>query len=464
MLRFLAPLQFTMKLSVALALAAMWSGLPCYGQSGSASDANELYFPPNNGQWEEIDPARAGRDYSKRNEALDFAGNEKSFGVVVLYQGRIFAEKHSVNQIPAESDLGPFLSKPQLDMQQIFSKERFPNLVVATDGSVVATWGSTKILSRRSVDGGSTWENPVKIAEPGFQGGGLTVDEKTGDILTFVESSHPPAPVSVYRSQDHGKSWTVQNNVVIHPDRDGNVPSMHMNEHGITLRHGKHAGRMVRATRWYAGKNDKSRWPKHYTNAIYSDDGGNNWQTSDPFPALGTGEATLAELSDGRIYYNSRRHWAPEGVDPLRRWTAISHDGGATWTDGKICPILPDGPQDTNYGCMAGLTRIPVAGRDVLIYSNCDSPKGRHHGTVWASFDGGQSWPIKRLVYEGSFAYSSLTSGRPKTASEGWIYLLFEGGPQGGATVARFNLSWLLEGKKTGDGAIPGWVAAAKSN
>ncbi len=51
------------------------------------------------------------------------------------------------------------------------------------------------------------------------------------------------------------------------------------------------------------------------------------------------------------------------------------------------------------HGMMAGLARLPVKDRDVLIFSNIESPKGRHHGTVWASFDGGTTWPIKRLVF-----------------------------------------------------------------
>ena len=123
-------------------------------------------------------------------------------------------------------------------------------------------------------------------------------------------------------------------------------------------------------------------------------------------PALGRGVATLAELSDGTIYYNSRRHWAPEGENPRRRWEAISKDGGATWTELHFCEILPDGPQDTNYGLMAGLTRLPVAGRDILLFSNVDSPRGRTHGAVWASFDGGKTWPIMKPVFDGRFAYS----------------------------------------------------------
>jgi sialidase-1 len=51
-----------------------------------------------------------------------------------------------------------------------------------------------------------------------------------------------------------------------------------------------------------------------------------------------------------------------------------------------------------------------------------------------------------------------MNAGRPGTPSEGWIYLFYEGGPQGGGSVARFNLSWLLEGEETGDGAMPDWL------
>ncbi|MCP4513089.1 MAG: exo-alpha-sialidase, partial [Fuerstiella sp.] len=92
----------------------------------------------------------------------------------------------------------------------------------------------------------------------------------------------------------------------------------------------------------------------------------------------------------------------------------------------------------------------------VLIFSNIDTPNAkRERGTVWVSMDGGMTWPVKRLVYEGASAYSSLTAGRPGTPSEGWIYLHFEGGPEGGSQVARFNLSWLIAGEPTGDGTIP---------
>lgn len=359
-----------------------------------------------------------------------------------------------------EGPLAPFLGEPSLQMRTVFDNERFPNIVVTKQGTLVATWGNKRFRARRSEDGGLTWGDEITIAEPGFQGGGTLVDESSGDILTFVEDHHPPAPLTVYRSRDDGKSWTPQP-VTLHPDRRGNVPSMHMNEVGITLRHGEHRGRLIRTTRDYAGGNKRERWPEHTTNAIYSDDGGRTWNTSDPFPEKGTGEAAVAELTDGRIVYNSRVHWDQRPSNTRRR-EAISDDGGQHWKDWRIVEILPDGRQDNSYGCMGGLTRLPVEGRDILVYSNIDTPNPqRERATVWVSFDGGQSWPLKRLVYDGSSAYSSLNAGRPGTPSEGWIYLLFEGGPQGAGQVARFNLAWLLAGVATGDGEVPDWVTSS---
>ena len=350
-----------------------------------------------------------------------------------------------------EGELKPFLGEPKLERQQVYQSDRFPTVAVARDGSVLAVWNGVKV--RRSEDGGATWGPEIPIG-PGFMGGGVIVNEANGDIFTFVSEAHPPSTEKIYRSQDHGKAWSVMD-AVIKPDSKGNKPEMHMNDHGITLMRGPHTGRMIRPSRFYAKANHHSEWPNHYTNAIYSDDGGKTWLTSEPFPANGTGEATIAELSDGRIYYNTRRHWVPEGDDNSTRWTAMSDDGGVTWKDLVMCKDLPDGPRDTGYGLMGGLVRLPVKDKDILIFSNVESPGGRHHGTVWASFDGGKSWPLKRLVTEGAFAYSSLNAGRPGTKSEGWIYLFSEGA---GGEMWRFNLSWLLAGVRTGSGEVPKWI------
>jgi sialidase-1 len=306
------------------------------------------------------------------------------------------------------------------ETQKIFQSERFPNIVVAKDGSLVALWGSTKVICRRSIDGGKTWGEEVVIADPGFHGGGLTVDDNTGHLFAFVEAGHPPTPIRIFVSKDNGKTWSKQA-TKISPDKHGNMPAMHMNEHGITLKNSKYAGRIIRPARYYGKTNDRSEWPKHYTNAIYSDNHGESWKTSDPFPANGTGEAAIVELADGTIYYNSRRHLSTDGLNPKMRHIAWSKDGGDSWIDLSVSNELPDGDQNRDYGLMAGLTRIPLKDHDILLFSNIISEKGRKNGHVWMSFDAGNSWPVKKLIEKGSFAYSSMIAGREGTAIKGFL-------------------------------------------
>lgn len=352
------------------------------------------------------------------------------------------------------------------ESQQLFDGGRLPNVVVTTKGTVLATWGRYDYRIRRSEDAGKTWGEEILIGSgPNWvHGGGVTVDENSGDILTFLHYGDHTGSDSLhqYRSVDDGRTWEKEN-ITIHPDENENIPTGHMSEHGITLKHGSKAGRLLRPARWFGSGNSPEFHPEHYNTAIYSDDGGKTWHTSSPFPAFGTGEGAVAELSDGRIFYNSRRHWAPEGENPRMRHIAWSYDGGETWEDMEVSEVLPDGPQDHDYGLMGGLVRLPVDGHDILLFSNVDVTTSeeaswnsrtnqRKQGTIWASFDGGQTWPVKRLVTDGSYGYSSLTAGREGTPSEGMIYLLYESrsDPEhrfDTGNLARFNLDWLTHGR-----------------
>ena len=353
-----------------------------------------------------------------------------------------------------ESSLESFLNEAVFEKQRLFNDQRYPNIVVTTKGTVLSVWGNNGIVVRRSEDGGKSWKHSITLAKSGYNGGGTIVDDNSGDILVFVEDKQPPAPLTIYRSQDDGKSWKAQS-TIIEKDEAGNSPSMHMNEHGITLQHGHNKGRLLRPTRYYGPNGGKTEWPLQYTNAIYSDNGGKSWKTSKPFPEKGTGEAALVELSDGRIYYNSRLHWSEKPLNKRRR-EAWSYDGGESWKDWRIIEALPDGDQGRTYGCMGGLIRLPLKDRDIILFSNLDTDAShRERISVWASFDGGKSWPVKRLVDAGRSGYSSLAVGRNQSFSAGWIYLLYEHDPFKGAHIVRFNLTWVINGTLTGDGAIP---------
>ena len=149
-----------------------------------------------------------------------------------------------------ESSLESFLNEAVFEKQRLFNDQRYPNIVVTTKGTVLSVWGNNGVVVRRSEDGGKSWKHSITLAKAGYNGGGTIVDNNSGDILVFVEDKQPPAPLTVYRSQDDGKSWKAQS-TIIEKDEAGNSPSMHMNEHGITLQHGHNKGRLLRPTRYY---------------------------------------------------------------------------------------------------------------------------------------------------------------------------------------------------------------------
>ena len=324
------------------------------------------------------------------------------------------------------------------------------HILVAPNGDVLAFNRSSKAL-RRSTDNGRSWLPKEKLPVE-YQN--IVLDEENKSIL--IVNPREEAPF-LYRSMDNGRTWKKET-IVVKPNvmghGTGEVPiSINCMETGITLKNGKHKERLIIAGRVQPPKGDNGQdfWMYNYNTALFSDDGGKTWQVSDGI-MTGTGEAALTELSDGRIYYNSRSHMS---IDNRRR-IAWSYNGGQRFVDWYVSDDLYEIGEPfyfkhgtrPSYGCRAGLFKIPdgvVDAKDVLVYSSPDWPGGwRYQMTVWASFNGSQTWPVKRLIDQGRSAYSSLTAD-----NEGNIYLLYEGGDKklyDVAKVAVFNLKWLLEG------------------
>ena len=54
-----------------------------------------MYFPPiGSDTWETVTPQSLGWDITKLNEAIDYAGTKNTYGLIILYKGRIVTENY----------------------------------------------------------------------------------------------------------------------------------------------------------------------------------------------------------------------------------------------------------------------------------------------------------------------------------------------------------------------------------
>jgi len=379
----------------------------------------------------------------------------KTIPLVFLFAGLTAAHGAALAEDPIARSAQPFLSAPTLTVQRLADGRGGRDLITARNGHVLAFHHQTV---RESADGGATWSPPREVGPDA--GGKVMVNETNGEIL-YIHAEKG----FLWKSRDDGQTWSretirISPNKFKHGSPDTVPLGVGAFQPGITLRYGPHAGRLLLPGRIFGptNSNDVEWRPYHYNTAMFSDDQGATWQVSAPFPILGSGEGALAELSDGRVLYSSREHMGKNN-----RFFGWSYDGGELWLNPFESDVLPDGARGTSYGCMGGLLRLPIDGVDILLYSNLDTvagkmpdkiggstSNGREKITVWASFDGGKTWPVHRLVSAGPSAYSNLGVGRAGTPSAGKIFLHFEGGEKNcyeGVYVATFNLSWLLNGR-----------------
>ena len=344
---------------------------------------------------------------------------------------------------------------------QVWDEEVLTGQVaVAMDGSVLifknksSKTDEEKYISvKRSVDGGQTWAEEKKVGDmvkvdgdmsddgryPNNNWAGLgnvVVDEITGDIMVFLTTLKTAQ--KLYRSKDHGKTWKIEE-TTIRPGKDGWMPATNgACDPGVTIKYGSKKGRLLMPARVFPEYLNKGKGRKRYNDlyamALYSDDRGKTWNSSAPFPIAGTGESGLVELTSGRIYHNSRTH-----MRPGNRRIAFSDDAGETWYGEHEDDELFDGPPDV-YGCKAALLRLPYENKDILLFSSPGNRETRTDINVWASFDGGQTWPVNKLIKSGPGNYTWMAAGRKGTPSEGMVYLL-----AGKDWMARFNMAWLLK-------------------
>lgn len=346
-----------------------------------------------------------------------------------------------------------------------FASIRIPSVVVSKKGVVLAfaegraanaDQAKNKILLKRSSDGGRTWGQVAVIAADGekaLNNPCAVVDRNSGLVLLVYQSY--PAGVGersgtiqpgydgelvvknwLITSNDDGLTWTKPRDITRQTKREKIVTTVAGGPGiGIQLRHGPHAGRMLIPF----NEGPFGVWNIY---AVYSDDLGQTWQMGAAAPGglvdAGKGkktstvnEAQFVELQDGSIRFNVRR-WAGKAV----RKTCVSNDGGQTWSKVEDAPDLAD------PGCMGSVLRYtdPAdGGKSRILFSGPQSTK-RENGTVFVSYDEGQTWPVKRVLCKDSFAYSCLT-----TLPDGVIGCLYEAEGTKKIVFARLTLHWLEE-------------------
>ncbi len=324
-------------------------------------------------------------------------------------------------------------------------------LAIAEGRRTPADHAENDLVLKRSLDHGESWSDADVIAEVGrdclnnptlvqvvssgrvllmYQRYPRGKDEKR--VVPGIESDDDNICRNfLMHSDDEGATWSVPREITKTTKRPTVVTSIASGPgNGIQLRRGKHKGRIL--IPFNQGPLDKKQ-----IYAVYSDDDGATWAYGDVAPQGkdkgSVGEVQMVELADGTVMLNARSR---EGAK-LRK-AAVSQDGGQTWSNYKDVPALIE-PQ-----CNASFIRVgdPLDGETSrILYIGPDSQEARVNGAVWMSTDEGKSWPLKKSLMEGPFAYSSSTRLGDDT-----VGCLFETGEKRyheRIDIAKFTLKWL---------------------
>lgn len=347
-----------------------------------------------------------------------------------------------------------------------YPQYREQNVVVTNDGTVVivcqgrnkSRWSDRSgqdLIVKTSSDSGTTWGKGRLVVTHGLKSicpNAAVYDRDTDRIHVLYNLfmwDYPRVPKDVggemgdlhcrqyvVTSDDEGSTWSEPREISEMVQTRGAVMVVGSGE-GIQLDHGPHKGRLIVAGGdFYRGKK---------VLCYYSDDHGRTWRRSNVVPHEGemawASETKIAELLDGRLVLNSRTFVA-DGSEQRLRTRAFSNDGGRTWT------TLENDPGLKTVSCNGSLIAVAhPKGPDGAILL-CSVPVGpkRTHGTVYVSFDGGHTWPQRKLVVPGAFAYSSLIE-----LPDGNIGLFYESEGYREVCLARFSLPWLLGEDRSGN-------------
>ena len=311
---------------------------------------------------------------------------------------------------------------------------RIPGLVTTNKGTLLGVYDvrynnsadlqeHVDVGLSRSTDGGQTWEKmrlPLAFGEydglPAAQNGvgdpSILVDTKTNTIWIVAAwthgmgnqrawwSSHPgmdfnhTAQLVVTKSMDDGKTWSAPINITEQVKDPSWYFLLQGPGRGITMSDGT----LVFPTQFI----DSTRVPN--AGIMYSKDRGKTWKMHN-MARTNTTEAQVVEIEPGVLMLNMRDNRGGS------RAVAITKDLGKTWIEHPSSRKALQEPV-----CMASLIHVEaednVLDKDILLFSNPNTTRGRNHITIKASLDDGLTWlPEHQLMLdEGEgWGYSCLT-------------------------------------------------------
>lgn len=371
----------------------------------------------------------------------------------------------------------PYIHAPADSTTPLYSHNHQPALTWTDDGDLLATWFSADaengremvVLSSRLVRNMSEWQ-PAELffKVPGRNMTGTSLlNDGQGRLLHIngVEAAGDWQNLALIlrESIDGGRTWTPAR--IIAPNH--------------TKRHQAIAGAIVGDSAWLIQACDAGPGSHDGTAIHISRDGGQTWV--DPWDGVAVEEfkqgqsgstiagihAGVAQRSDGALVAFGRGNSIPDKKGTPRMPMSVSSDYGKSWTyhASQLPPIdggqrlvlmrLPEGPL-----LIVSFTehpeRTPLKQRG-LTMTRPDGKTDTCHGLYAAlSFDGGLTWPVKRLLsdasgkeYDGGAWTGKFTADQ--THAEPMGYLAGTRTPDGtihllsSALHYQFNLPWLLQ-------------------
>jgi sialidase-1 len=330
---------------------------------------------------------------------------------------------------------------------------RIPAVVQARSGAVLAfaegrvesagDTGAINVVLRRSYDGGCTW-GPMSVVSTNGDataGNPAPVVLRNGDIVLLTTtngrvgereimagtvSPEDSRRVFVQRSKDNGRTWSHSKEITAvakKPDWRWYATGP---GHAIVLRSGRIVVPANHSSAPPAGSADIGTEAKYYGgHDLISDDGGRTWRIgfSEDRTDLNvaSNETSVAQLPDGRLYFNSRNQGALGG-----RVDAISKDGGETLA-------APYSPQATLTIPKVQASVLQTVRPGLLLFSGPSDPVARKAMAIRVSKDQGRTWRQAKLISEAPAAYSDMVQ------LGGSLGLLYETGVTGSSETITFT-------------------------